>query len=97
MPLIQPASVLVSDQAGMSVGMSAATLNAPIWAQACAAHIAITPRFKIMVSTSSPRRFGDPLDRVWMRAARGQACAGRTSSSSFSTMTQSRHSPSSLP
>src|SRR6266540_6271756 len=34
MPLIQPASVLLSDQAGISVGRSAATANAPICAQA---------------------------------------------------------------
>src|SRR5436190_21760694 len=60
MPLIQPASVLVSDQAGISVGMSAATLKAPICAHACAAHIAITPRCTVMRSSSSalhhPRR-----------------------------------------
>jgi len=35
--------VLLSDQTAMSVGRSAATLKAPICAQACAAHIAITP------------------------------------------------------
>src|SRR6266852_43533 len=46
MPLIQPASVLLSDQAGISVGMSAATPNAPICAQAWAAHITTTARFK---------------------------------------------------
>ena len=34
MPLIQPASVLVRPQAGIKVGMRAATLKAPIWAQA---------------------------------------------------------------
>src|SRR6266508_5130551 len=45
MPLIQPASVLLSDQAGISVGRSAATPNAPICAQAWATHITTTARF----------------------------------------------------
>src|SRR2546426_11790932 len=45
MPLIQPASVLLSDQAGISVGRSAATPNAPISAQAWATHITTTARF----------------------------------------------------
>src|SRR5690348_16013767 len=50
MPVIQPASVLLSDHAAISAGSSAATLNAPIWAHACAAHIASTPRFSVMAS-----------------------------------------------
>src|SRR6266508_4098635 len=45
MPLIQPASVLLSDQAGISVGRSADTPNAPIRAQAWATHITTTARF----------------------------------------------------
>src|SRR5689334_16277224 len=44
MPLIQPASVLLSDHAAISAGSRAATPKAPICAQAWAAHNAITPR-----------------------------------------------------
>jgi hypothetical protein len=40
--------VLLSDHAMIKVGRSAATANAPIWAQAWAAHIASTARFKVM-------------------------------------------------
>ena len=58
MPLIQPASVLLSDQAAISVGSTAATLNAPIWAHACAAHIATTPRFNV-IGPEAQRRAND--------------------------------------
>jgi hypothetical protein len=40
--------VLLSDQAAINVGRSAATLKAPICAQACAAHIATTVRFSVI-------------------------------------------------
>jgi len=48
MPLIHPASVFVRLHTEIKLGSTAATLKAPIWAQACAAHIATTPRDSVI-------------------------------------------------
>ena len=61
MPLIQPASVWLSDHSVSSVGISAATAKAPICAQAWAAHIATMPRFHVITSSARRLPVGEPL------------------------------------
>jgi hypothetical protein len=48
----------------MSVGRSTATANAPICAQACAAHITTTPRFTLIGSIIAGFRQESGADRA---------------------------------